>query len=249
MNRFSKLTFFAAALLFSFAAKAQTAEEIISKYLAAVGGEDKLRAVKAMRIKAKVNQGGMDIPLDIIRAEKGKNRTSFVLQGREMVQTAFDGEKGWVMNFMTQKAEPMETEDIENLKREGVDFPDPFVDYQKKGYKVSLEGKEKKEGVECFKVKLVKKPQLVDGQETENEVMYYFDSENYVPILSEVVIKKGPAKGKTMEILMGDYQEVEGLMMPFSMTQRMDGNGQTVVFDSYELNPKLDEKLFAMPGK
>jgi outer membrane lipoprotein-sorting protein len=249
MKKISFLAFLMPFLAFSFATKAQSAEEIIDKYLKAVGGVEKLKSIKSIKTLVKFKQQGMEIPAEMLRGEKGKTRTSFTFQGKEMVQTVFDGEKGWNLNFMTQKSEPMESEDVENMKREAVDFPEPFLNYAAKGYKIELMGKEKKEGTDCYKIKLIKKSQLVDGVETDNEVVYFFDTENFLPIVTETTFKKGPAKGKIMQIVMSDYQEVDGMLFPFSITQSMEGNGSTVQIEKLELNVPLDDKLFAEPGK
>jgi hypothetical protein len=235
-------------LFFATLAQAQTAEEIIEKYLKAIGGKEKWLELKNIKATGKGKQGQMEFPFTQIQATGGKQKTSFVFQGKEMTQPAFDGNVGWSTNFMTMKAEKMETEDAENMKREGVDFPDPFIDYAKKGYKIALEGKEKVEGTECFKIKLTKKTTLVDGKEEENVVYYFFDTENFVPLVSRTVGKKGQMKGLNMETVYSDYQEVNGLYFPFTIAQKMNGQvGFTIVIEKVELNVALDDKMFAFP--
>jgi hypothetical protein len=53
-----------AAMIFFVAANAQTADEIIAKYFENTGGLDKWKAVQGVKMTAKVNQQGMDIPLE-----------------------------------------------------------------------------------------------------------------------------------------------------------------------------------------
>ena len=61
-------------------------------------------------------------------------------------------------------------------------------------------------------------------------------------------IMAGPAKGMLMEARMNDYQEVEGLYMPFSMSQGIKNQpGQPIRIKSIELNIKVDEKDFIFP--
>ena len=83
---------------------AQTADEIINNYFENTGGVDAWRAVEGMRMKAKVNQGGMEIPLEIVRLKDGRQMTSVTFQGLELKQGVFDGEVLWGTNMMTQKA-------------------------------------------------------------------------------------------------------------------------------------------------
>jgi outer membrane lipoprotein-sorting protein len=172
----------------------------------------------------------------------------FELQGKEVVQQAFDGEEAWGTNFMSMEAEKRDSETTENIKREAGDFPDPFLDYADNGYYVELLGKETIEGTECFKIKLTKKPKLVDGAEVDNIAYYFFDTENFVPIVVESEITTGQMKGKISTIGFSDYQEVEGLYFPFSISQGIKDMGSQVInFTSIEINPTVDDAIFKFP--
>ena len=166
-----------------------------------------------------VNYQGMEIPVELVQLKGGKMYLKINFQGQEITQMAFDGTTAWSTNFMTMKAEKMESEMVENIKQEAGDYPDALIEYKAKGYTAEYLGKETKEGTECYKVKLTKKPQMVDGQKVDNIIFYYFDTENNVPILTESEVKSGPAKGQMSVTTMSDYQEVEGMYFPFSMNQ------------------------------
>jgi hypothetical protein len=171
----------------------------------------------------------------------------FEVQGKVLTQ-AFDGEVAWGHNFMTMEAEKSDAEATENMKRESRDFPDPFLNYKDKGYAIELMGKETVEGVDCFKIKLTKKPQLVDGQEVDNLSYFFFDTENFVPIVVETEIKTGQMKGNVSRGTFSDYDEVEGLYFPFSITEGIKDKGaQTINFTSFELNPEIDDAIFKFP--
>lgn len=239
------------ALSAMFAAQAQTADEIIKKYLENTGGEAKWRAVEGMRMKANLKMQGMELPMESLQMRDGKSYSSVNFQGMTFNQNVFDGTTLWSTNQMTMKPEKSDAESTENYKlTAAADFPDPFLDYQKKGYKVEFLGKETVEGTETFKLKLTKKPIKVDGKDTENVSIYYFDAENYVPLVFESEITSGPAKGMISQTKMSDYQEVNGLMMPFSITQGAKGQpgGVTINTTTVELNPKVDPKIFAFPS-
>ena len=230
--------------------QAQTADDILNNYFENTGGVDAWRAVEGMRMKAKVNQGGMEIPLEIVRMKDGRQLTSITFQGLELKQGVFDGEVLWGTNMMTQKAEKSDAEATEMMKKEMNDFPDPFLDYQDKGYTVELMGKEDFNGTETFKIKLVKEPITVDGEEVQDVSYYFFETENFVPIAIHSEIKQGQAKGMMSEITFSDYQEVEGLYMPFTMSQGVKGQGgQPVTMDSIELNPEVSDSDFAFPAE
>jgi len=238
------------ALIFSFSQQnqAQTADEIISTYFENIGGIEKLQAVEGMKMSAKVNQGGMEIPLEIIQLKGGKQMTVINFQGKEIKQGVFDGETLWSTNFMTQKAEKSDKETTDNMKLEINDFLDPFLNYKEKGYSVELLGNETIDGAETFKIKLTKEPVTIDGKEEESVSFYFFDTENFVPIVVQNEIKSGPYKGQMGEAKMSDYQEVDGIYFPFSLSQGLKGQpGQAITLDKIELNPVIDDALFKFP--
>jgi len=244
-----KLLMIAAGLLVSAAAMAQTADEILAKYFENTGGLAKWKALKGMKVSAKVNQGGMEIPLEIVTLKDGKQMTAISFQGKVIKQNVFDGKDLWSHNFMTMKAEKSDAETTENFKREALDFPDPFIDYKERGYKVELLGKETVEGTETFKIKLTKKPMKVDGVETENIVFYYFDATDFVPIITETEIKSGPGKGQIAQTKFSDYQETSnGLIMAFTIAQGAKGGpSQPATVTSIQIDPTVDAKEFAFP--
>ncbi len=244
-----KLIFTLMTMTCAFISQAQTADEIIAKYFENTGGLDKWKAVQGIKMTAKVNQGGMEIPLVIVQLKDGRQMTKVTFQGKEIMQGVYDGSTLWSHNFMNLKAEKSDAEATENFKKEIGEFPDPFLTYKERGYKMELLGKETVDGTETFKIKLTKKPIKVDGKDVENVTFYYFDAENFVPLMSETEIKSGPQKGQIGQSKMSDYQEVSGLMMPFSMAQGVKGGGsQPLTITAIELNPKVEASAFTFPA-
>jgi len=227
---------------------AQTADEIISTYFENIGGAENFEKLTGLRFNASVNQQGMVIPIEIVQLKNGKQMTVISFQGKEIKQGVFNGETLWSTNFMTQTAEKSDQETTDNLKLDMNDFPDPFLNYKEKGYGVELMGKETIDGTETFKIKLTKEPVTVDGNKEEDVSYYYFDSENFVPLMVESEIKSGPAKGQISQTTFSDYQEVEGLYFPFSFSQGLkDQGGQAITMDKIELNPTVDDSAFEFP--
>ncbi len=241
-----------AALLISFLAplQAQTADDILANYFENVGGLEKMMSIKGVKMTAKVSQGGMEIPLEILQLNDGRQMTVINFQGKEIKQGVFDGNTLWSHNFMTMKAEKSDAEATANFKLNSNDFPDSFINYKEKGYTVELMGKETIDGAETYKIKLVKEPIMVDGKQEEDVSFYFFDSENYVPIAVQSEVKSGPGKGMTSEVTMSDYQEVDGIYFPFSMTQGVKGQpGSPLTIESIVLNPTVEDGAFAFPDE
>lgn len=228
--------------------QAQTADEILANYFENTGGIDAWKALEGVKMTAKVNQGGMEIPIEIYQMKDGRQMTKITFQGKEILQGVFDGETLWSHNFMTMKAEKSDAEATANFKLNTNDFPDSFVDYKEKGYTVELLGKETFDGTETFKIKLVKEPITVDGNQQDDISYYYFDVDNFVPIAVQSEVTSGPAKGQMGESKMSDYDEVDGLYFPFSMTQGVKGGqSQPITITEIKLNPEIDDAAFAFP--
>src|SRR5579859_834284 len=221
-------------------AQAQTVDEIIAKYFENTGGIDKWKAVQGVKITGKLNQQGVELPITIVQLKDGRQYQSIIFQGKDIRQQVYDGNTLWSHNFMNMKAEKSDAEATDNFKQDLGEFPDPFLNYKERGLKVELLGKETVEGTETFKIKLTKKPIKVDGKPADNIVFYYFDTENFVPLMSETELKSGPAKGMVLQNKMSDYQDVNGIMFPFSLAQSVKGQGNQppITISKVELNPK-----------
>lgn len=230
--------------------KAQTAETIVSNYLQNIGGEENLKNISSIKFIGKVNFGGMILPVEIYKTQSGLSLTKADVQGQTFYQEVYDGETLWGTNQMTMAAERSDSEATANFKNNINDFPDPLVDYKEKGYTIELIGNETVEGVDTYKLKLVKEPIMVDGVQTEDVSYYYFDKENFVPIVYEEEIKSGQGKGMTVQIKFSDYQEVEGIYFPFSINQTIKGQpgGQLITITDVKLNEPMEKDLFKFPA-
>ena len=225
-------------------ANAQTADEIIANYLENTGGAEAWNDLEGIKYVGTANAQGMTIPIEYYQTKEGKQLLKINIQGQDMVQFSFDGDKMWTTNFMTMQPEEADPDTTHNMKNQAMDFPDPFLNYKEKGYSVELLGEETMEGTETFKIKLTRLPMLVDGVEEPNVTFYYFEKENFVPIATEAEVKQGPMKGQVVKDTLSDYQEVEGLYFPFAITM---GGGQPVTMSDIVLNPEIDDTMFAMP--
>jgi len=219
-------------------------DEIVDSYFEVTGGKANWEKLEGIKMDGISNTQGMEIPVEILQLKSGKQYVKISLQGKEMMQGVFNGEVLWSINFMTQKAEKMTTEQTENFKKNEIkDFPSPFLNYKEKGYKIELIDEETMDGAECYKVKLTQNPIMVEGKEEENVSFHYFEKENSILIASEIEMKEGPMKGQMIKSTMSDYDEVDGLYFPFSLIQM----GMPFTIKKIELNPEVDESVFDMP--
>ncbi len=221
----------------------ETLEEVLAKNYKARGGLEKLKAIKTMYMEGKVvvPQQNVEVTMKLWHKKPNKMRMESVFQGQKMIQ-AYDGETAWwVMPFMgIQEPQKVPEEKVEEIKDEA-NFENPLVEYKEKGYKLELLGKEEMEGTEVYKLKLTKK----DGK----VIYFYLDADTGIELKTETYIKKDSSETH-VENVFGDYKEVDGIMIPFYIENRVNGQVVTqIMLTKVELNAPIDDKLFSMPPK
>jgi hypothetical protein len=245
-----KTILFIAVMAFSaLTSNSQTADEIIQKANEAIGG-NAWNKVNSIKMSSVVEEQGMKIPLEIVMMRDGRTYTKISVQGMEIFQNVYDGTNLWSLNFLTQKAEKADNEAVENFKRNMSDFPSPFFTYKQNGYPVERLADDVVDGVNCYKIKMTKKPQLADGTEVANIEYHYIDKDSNALIMTETEIMSGEMKGKISQVKYSDYQEVSGVFMPYSLDQGVkDLGSQAMALTAIEINPAIDETLFTYKGE
>ena len=222
-------------------ANAQTADTIIAKYIAQIGGMEKIQAVKTIRMTSKFSGGG-GFEAVIVDESKRPNmqRSEFRLQGMTGI-TAFDGKTGW-------KIEPWQgKKDAESLSEEEIkpylesDFDDVLLNYKQKNVKVEYVGMDEFEGTDAYKLRVTYPSGTVKH--------YFMDTDYYVPIKIET---KRIVRGAEVEFetILGDYKEVGGVYYPHSIENGAKGNPNkvTVTVEKIEINVPLDDSRFTRPA-
>ncbi len=230
-------------------AQEMTADQVIDAYLEVSGGKEAWRELKGQRAVGEFTIQETSFPFEMWEMADGRSATVAEVMGMQFYQGCFDGENLWNTNQMTMKAELADSEETENKKRESQDFPNAYLDYNDKGYTIELIGKETVDGVECYKIMITKGTELVDGEEKPKVQYDYFDAETFAHLRSEMTMSSGPAAGTVITTTLSDYQEVDGLYFPFSIeTSYGEMGSQTIELEEIELNPEVEDEIFAFPG-
>jgi outer membrane lipoprotein-sorting protein len=233
---------FAVVLFIPLSAAAQTADEIVTKVLAARGGVSRIKAVHSQRISGTINFGpGADGPFLVELERPGKMHIEVTVQGQTLVRS-YDGKStGWILNPFTENktVQPMSAEDISNISDES-DFDGPLVDYKQKGNLIALVGKEDVDGKPAYRLKLTNKKGDMRN--------YFFDAESFRLIKWEGTRKVGE-RDVPWESVFHDYREVDGLQFAFEIDSDAPGTGQAqkIIADKIEVNPQIDDSHFGKP--
>jgi len=242
-----KLSLLALVLFLALPLVAQelTADQVIAKNIEAHGGLAKLKAIKTAKVSGKMLVGpGIEAPMTLYMMRPDDMRMEISVQGLTAVQ-AYDGQSktGWgIMPFQGKKdPEPMSADEKKEVAEQAADgIEGPFVDYQAKGNKVELLGKDKVEGSDAYKLKLTRPSGDVD--------VVYIDADSFLEVKQESkrTIRGNEVEGDTN---IGDYKEVDGVVMPFSIDSGRKGmpQRQKITIDKYEFNVPVEHSMFVMP--
>lgn len=227
------------AVFVSLGAYAQTVDEIVDKHVAALGGMDKLNAVKTVVTNRSLAVQGMEIP-SVTTVLVGKAmRSESTVMGNSMIQVV-NGTTGWMvrpaMMGGTGDPEDMPADALKQSMSQLYPFG-TLVNYKENGTKVEFVGKEQVDKKDVYHLKVTPK----DGQVIDE----YLDATTY--LVSKI---KTTNNGQEGEILLSDYKEVNGVKFPNTM-EIVGGQMGSISFNTNKVtvNGPVDEKIFNKPTK
>lgn len=212
--------------------QAQTADEIIAKYITAIGGADKWTKVQSLKIEGQVEVQGISIPYTMQCIQMKGMRVDAEFQGNKIIDIVTP-EKGWSQNPLAGKAslDPISADELKT-KVDDLDIQDAFIDYKAKGSTVEFLGKDEEDGNEYFKIKLTSK--------NNNEKTYFFDTKTNLVYKVESMVKQQGQEVKT-SVKYLDYQTTDyGIKMAFKQDQGM----MMMVTKKVTVNAPIDEAIF-----
>jgi len=215
---------------------AQTADEIINKHVTALGGADKIAAIKTMNVEQNMSIMGNDLTAKSVYVVGKSMRSDVSVMGSE-ITTVFNGDKGWMINPMQggTTATDMPAEAMKAAKTSTQPQMMPLAYVKADGYPVSLVGKEQFNGKDAFNLK-VDRP--------EGAFNYFVDAGTY-----QLLGMKGNSPQGEISATFSDYQTVDGLTIPYGseITSPMAPAPISGKITKMTINGPVDEKIFAKP--
>jgi photosynthetic reaction center cytochrome c subunit len=210
-----------------------TTNQIFDKYLAAVGGADALMKIKSRVQKGSLDASGVQYPIEVYSEAPNKRVSISHPQGGESV-TAFNGEAGWLtirngIHRMTAGEREAARIDAELY------FPSRVR--------------------ELYKEFRVRPGEEIDGHATYLVVTrdqgrlplrLYFDQQSGL-LLRQMRFAETPLGRNPTQIDYADYQEIDGVKIPYRWTLSRPNGSFTIKIDQVQQNVPIDDKLFVSP--
>jgi outer membrane lipoprotein-sorting protein len=238
-----KIVLVLAVALLGSALSAQSADEIVSKYIAARGGLDKIKAVKSERVSGTISFGSETNGPFLVERKRPLKMYMEISLGEQKFIRVYDGKSaGWTYNpfVPSPSVESMPESELRNILDEA-DFDGPFVDYKSKGNRLEFVDKEEVLGKSAYKIKLTSKIGDISH--------FYFDASSGL-LLKWEGDRNIAGKNVPWESFFHDFREVDGLKYPFLIESNAPGTDQTqkITADKIEVNVAIPDSRFERPN-
>jgi hypothetical protein len=226
-------------------ASAQTADEIVEKHLAAMGGRDALTKLTSRRSTGTITiatpNGDLAGPCEIDVKAPNKTRaymeldlTPLNVPQKMVVEQKFDGAAGWGLNSMQGDAE-ITGDQLQNMRNNT--FPSSLLNYKAAGTKLEVLPAEK-----------AGDRTLIVLQATPRQgpvVRMYLDSQTYLLVRTYTKYYSA-ALGTDVEQTgeLSDYRLVDGVRVPFRIVNANAQQTGTIVLAKVEHNVPFDDAVF-----
>jgi hypothetical protein len=227
---------------------AQTADDVISRSITAIGGRAALAKLKSRTMTGTITfetpSGNISGSVETWNAVPNKSRSlikadlTSVGAGPLTIDQRFNGTAGYVLDSL-QGNHDLSGDQLDNLRNGS--FPHPFLNYKELGTSAQLSGKEKVGERDAY---------VVIFEPTSGPIVrQYIDAETYFPVKAVVKLEV-PQLGRQIELSTEflDYRQVDGVMIPFRVAASSVVQNYTITIAKVEHNVAIDEALFSKPA-
>ena len=221
-----------------------TASQIAEKNAAARGGRTAWRAVQSISMTGEMDAGGktdVKLPYTMSLKRPHMSRLEIGFQSQTAVQS-YDGKQGWKYRPYLGRTEPEPFTTAELNSQQATDELDgALIDAERKGTKVELQGMDKVEGKDAYKLKLTKA-----GSAPRN---LWVDAASFLEVKIDGEPRRLDGRPHKLAVFFRDYKTVSGLVIPHTLETVVEGVKQThkITVKSVTVNPRLEDASFGKP--
>lgn len=210
-----------------------SAQAVVDKHLKAVGGRERLKAVKTFQVTAISKEGDTVTTSTMLRARPNLVRYDMDKNGVKLTK-AFDGAQGWLAEG---SAAPQRLDKEKSaMMAEGASFDDALLDPKARGVALKLAGAEDVNGAPAYKLILTR------GGDTETR---FIDQQSFLEVKRTYTgTHEGKAYNKTLSF--SDFRSVDGITMSHRTQWEADGKKGEKVIQSARYDAPIDAASFKL---
>jgi hypothetical protein len=215
-----------------------TAEQVVARYVAAIGGEQAIAAQQFRRAQIEMSMpaAGMTMTAEMMQARPNKAVMNIEIAGLGSMRQGYDGQVAWSINPM-QGPKILEGKELADMLRQ-YDF-DANLRFSHMFRTMETVGRAEMNGESCVNVRMV--------TETGDEVINCFADDD--GLLVGAVIKSSTEAGQMEStVTFHDYRDFGGLKMPTRTSMSMMGQQMEMTVKSMSTDP-IDASVFALPAE
>ena len=217
-------------------------DDVIARYVAAIGGYEKVRNVRTLISRGEYREGGTVLTDGALV----KMRPYYKLVGdpKDTNPEFREGYDGSAWEYYRDPGVVLRTVGAAAAaSRHGSWIDGPLVDYREKGSTAKLEGEELVDGKKTYRIRV----RMLDGFEQDE----FIDADKWLLIAERKVTPVHAFGDKiTREERWSDFREVEGVLFPFLSNEVEIATGKilgTMKTLSLNVNEELDPAIFSPP--
>ncbi len=208
-------------------------DEVLAKYLAAIGGAGAIDAVTSRVIKGTVAVVGVSRGGSFETYGQAPNKTLSVVEAHPLgtIKGGYNGRVGWSRSGSGLRI--LKNVDLASMQRAAVLFGN--IKLKSVFTKVTLAGMSKIGYRDVY---------VLDLQPAVGAVeRYYLDAQTYLPVRNNTVLTIG-SNSAPVEIYFDDWREVDGIKYPFMMSMRFPTMTMTYTVNEIKHNVQIDARMF-----
>ena len=213
-------------------AKSQTADEIIQKHIEAIGGYEKIKAIRTLTCEGTNKSRMLETSFKKYVIQDSASCTEGTVNGRHS-KGMVSKNNGWIC-VPGASRDSFHSKSKYEIKEEqfALDIHGPFIDYIEKGNKIKYLRVEKINNIDCFKIKLTRRDKSV--------FIYYFDRASY---LIKRIEWFWPNANQSVLTYDYTYKAFDNEYIFVARWSRLE-DGVITTYNKYVINPEIDRSIF-----
>jgi zinc protease len=213
-------------------------DDILDKYVKAIGGKEAIEKIKSRSMKGSFNIEAMNMTGAVEMFTKAPNKSAMKidLPNFGVVNRVFDGAKGWDLNPMSGLREVSGAE-LAQMKRSS-DFHQE-INFKKHYAKMEVKGKEKVGSYETY---------VIEATPPEGSVVKLFFDVSTGLLVRQDGESETPDGKIPIETYIDEYKAVDGVKVAHTLKQVNPMMTWAITISEVKSNVEIDEAKFNKPS-